>query len=101
MIIQVILFFVYINNTIKTTFDLNFYFIPSFQTAWIHINMENKEKLSINSFSCILVNLLFEKKLVRNRNLNFKNRLHYIDANTDQLIMLITCIIYENCFTIE
>ena len=44
-------------HTMKTTFDLNFRFLPSFQTAWMDTQKHgNKEKLSIKSI--LLFNLM-------------------------------------------
>ena len=56
----------------KTTFDVNFRFWPSSQTAWHIHEHENKEKLSIKSFSLFIFKLIIWKKLVRKLNLNKK-----------------------------
>ena len=53
-------------NTMKTTFDLNFWFIQSFFTSWIHINMQTTSL-------CLLLKFSFEKNLVANENLNRKD----------------------------
>ena len=34
-------------NIMKTTFNFNFWFLPSFQPAWIHINMETKRRCQL------------------------------------------------------
>ena len=44
-------------NTMKTTFDLNFLFISSFQTALIYINMETKRCLKLTASRRLLASL--------------------------------------------
>ena len=43
----------------KKTFVLNFWLLPSFQTAWIYIIMEAKRSCQLTTSLCLLVNLLF------------------------------------------
>lgn len=46
--------------------------LPSFQTAWIYINMETVAICQLTDSLCLPMNLLFKKKLARNQNLNRK-----------------------------
>ena len=46
-------------NTMKTSFNLNVSFLPSFQTtALIHINMKTKRRCQLTTYFCFPVNLL-------------------------------------------
>ena len=52
-------------NIMKTTFYIYFEIISSFQTAWIHNNMEKTRICSLKKgFSLITCKLLIQKKLV-------------------------------------
>ena len=60
----------------KTTFDLHFYFYYTIFERLIHINMENKKKLSIYSFSLFTCKLVVRKKTSWKSKFKLKSRLH-------------------------
>ena len=73
-------------NTMKTTIYLNILFLPIFQTAETHTNV-NRQKLPVNSFSLFICKLVIQKRLV--------NYLIIINKKSSSLVKSINCKKYE------
>ena len=59
-------------NTLQTNFDLIFFNLPSFQTAWIQMNMETTGSCQLTASLCLLCKWVIRKKIVKNQNFNWK-----------------------------
>ena len=62
---------------ITDEFWFNFFNLPSFQTAWIQMNMETMGSCQLTASLCLLCKLVIWKKIVKNQNFNWKVSVWY------------------------